>query len=62
MRKSHFRNRVKLPYCDDKPSYDKKTAVTAKNKRWKDNRVKLRIYQCKKCDYWHLTSTEYYEK
>lgn len=40
-----------------KPSYDKKTAITAKNKRWNDSRVKLRIYHCEKCNYWHLTSS-----
>ncbi len=38
-----------------KVSFDKKSAVTAANKRWADDRVELRIYQCG-CGGWHLTS------
>lgn len=48
----------KLDYCNGKPSYDKKGALTAKNKRMQQDHVKLRVYQCDKCDYWHLTSQE----
>lgn len=40
-------------YCNGKVIYDKKGAITAKNKRWKDDRVKLRIYPCH--NHWHLT-------
>lgn len=42
-------------YCGGKRIYDKKGALTAKNKRWREDRVLLRIYEC---DYshWHLTS------
>ena len=39
-----------------KVCYDKKTAITAANKRFKDDHKKLRIYECPDCGYWHLTS------
>ena len=41
-------------YLSDKPCYDKKGAQTAKNKRWKEDHIELRIYPCK--GHWHLTS------
>jgi hypothetical protein len=41
-----------------KPCYDKKTAVTAKNKRYKQDHVVLRIYNCENCNCWHLTSQQ----
>lgn len=49
-----FKSEIK--YCHEKPMYDKKSAETAKNRRWKYERIKLRIYQCPECDFWHLTS------
>jgi hypothetical protein len=39
-----------------KIKYDKRGAQTAKNKRWCDERIELRIYNCPHCNYWHLTS------
>ena len=50
------RFRVRLDYCKGKPSYDKKGALTAKNKRWIDDRIRLRVYHCPDCNLWHLTS------
>lgn len=41
-----------------KVCYDKKTAVTAANKRYKDDHTKLRVYECLDCSYWHLTHLE----
>lgn len=41
--------------CHGKPGYDKKTAVTARNKRYKEDKIKLRIYECPECGKWHLT-------
>lgn len=48
-------NRAKLQYCNGKPCYDKRSAVTAANKRFRENHTKLRIYQCDQGDHWHLT-------
>lgn len=45
-----------IEYCNGKPIYDKKGAQTAKNKRMKQDHVKLRIYHCTYCNGWHLTS------
>lgn len=44
-----------IRYCKGKPMYDKKTARTAVNKRFKDDHVRLRIYHCNRCNFWHLT-------
>lgn len=46
-------------YCSTsgKVQYDKKTAQTAANKRYADDHVELRIYQCPSCNWWHLTHT-----
>ena len=38
-----------------KIGYDKKGAITAKNKRWRDEHEKLRVYQCHG-KFWHLSS------
>ena len=49
----------KINRCEEsggKPMYDKKTAVTAKNKRWREDHIKLREYHCPDCNWWHLTS------
>lgn len=46
--------------CNGKPCYRKKVAESVKNKRWKQDRVDLRLYQCKHCNYWHLTHQEDY--
>jgi len=50
--------RMDRDYCNGKPVYDKKSAVTARNKRWKEDHIKLRIYPCFQCNGWHLTSQE----
>lgn len=39
--------------CDKKKSYDKDTAITVANKRFREDHVHLRIYPCG--DHWHLT-------
>lgn len=45
-----------VPRCvSGKPIYDKRGAVTAKNKRMRDEHVELREYSCPKCHGWHLT-------
>lgn len=49
-----------IKYCKTgKPIYDKKTAITAKNKRYRDAHEKLRIYHCPECNGWHLSSSFY---
>lgn len=40
-------------YCGDKRIYDKKGAITAKNKRFKEDHIVLRVYPCH--NHWHLT-------
>lgn len=45
-----------------KPCFDKKSAITAKNKREKESHQKLRVYQCPDCGGWHLTSQVKEEK
>lgn len=52
----NFNNLKPTSYCNGKVGYDKKGAMTAKNKRWGDDHVKLRIYNCNMCNRWHLTS------
>lgn len=42
--------------CSGKVAYDKKGAQSAKNLRYKQDHVQLRIYSCPKCNMWHLTS------
>lgn len=45
-----------IEYCNGKVIYDKRGAVTAKNRRYKEDRVQLRVYECPWCKGWHLTS------
>ena len=45
-----------IDFCNGKPCYDKKSAMSAKNKRFKEDHIKLRIYHCDECNHWHLTS------
>ena len=45
-----------------KVKFDKKNAQTAKNKRYNEDHVGLRIYPCPFCDGWHLTSQEKLKK
>lgn len=42
-------------YEKSKVCYDKKSAITAANLRFSEDRVKLRPYWCDKCNFWHLT-------
>ncbi len=42
-------------YCDGKRSYDKKTAITAMNLRFKQDHQVLRMYECENGNHWHLT-------
>lgn len=55
-------------YCpvQGKNCYDKRGAETARNKRWREDHVRLRIYQCDDCGAWHLTHmvppSEYHRK
>lgn len=39
-----------------KIKFDKKGAQTAANKRWELEHVELKIYECKWCFFWHLSS------
>lgn len=56
----HFRAandfRPPMRYCNGKPCYEKRSAVTAKNRRWKLDHVDLRVYHCNDCNNHHLTS------
>ena len=36
--------------------YDKKSATTLRNLTEKTHHVKMNIYECKTCNYWHLTT------
>ena len=38
--------------------FDKRSAQTAANKRYDDDHVELRIYECPYCHRWHLTHTQ----
>jgi hypothetical protein len=55
---------LELKRCQNggKPCYDKKGAQTAKNKRWQQEHVALRIYQCDFGDHWHLTHADPYRE
>lgn len=44
-----------IEYCNGKRAYDKKTAITACNKRFKEDHTILRIYECEYGPHWHLT-------
>lgn len=47
-----------LPRCEvsGKVAFHKRQAQTHRNWLMRKRRMKLRIYQCRECDYWHLTS------
>ncbi|MGH7249693.1 MAG: hypothetical protein ACREGC_01850 [Minisyncoccia bacterium] len=42
-------------YQQGKVCYDKRGAISAKNLRYKRDRVELRIYWCEYCNFFHLT-------
>lgn len=42
-------------YACGKQVYDKRGARTVVNKRWKEDHVRLREYQCSDCGGWHVT-------
>lgn len=42
-------------FCNGKNAYDKRGAETIRNKRWREDRVRLRLYHCDECGKWHLT-------
>ena len=42
-------------YQKGKICYDKKGATSAKNLRYKKDKVELRTYWCPHCNFWHLT-------
>jgi len=46
--------RMKVDYCNGKTVYSLKDAQTAKNSRYKEDKIYLRIYECK--NHYHLTS------
>lgn len=47
--------RQEVPYCNGKRAYDKRGAITAANRRFEEDHIRLRIYQCDMGDHWHLT-------
>lgn len=49
---------VQREHCRSKKAYDKRGAVTVKNKRWKEDHVKLREYPCPICRKWHVSSCD----
>lgn len=42
-------------YSCGKQAYDKRSAQTVINKRWSEDRVRLRVYECPACGRWHVT-------
>lgn len=44
-----------ISYCNGKTCYDKRGAISAANKRYKNSHIKLRVYQCPDGDHFHLT-------
>lgn len=60
MRKTWNGNDGTIEYCNGKVSYDKKTAVTAANRRFRESHTKLRVYNCPDCGKWHLTHVMHY--
>lgn len=47
-------------FCNGKRVYDKKGAITAKNRRWEEAHIALRVYECPGNYHWHLTSEDPY--
>lgn len=47
--------RLPVRYCRGKACYDKRQAQTAANSRFREDHVRLRLYPCPDCGYWHLT-------
>lgn len=47
-------------YCEEhgKNCYDKRGAETVRNKRWKEDRVRLRLYPCPACRTWHVSEDD----
>ena len=41
--------------CSGKRSYTKRGALSVCKKRYKENHVELRVYECDKGDHWHVT-------
>lgn len=41
--------------CQGKKAYDKRGAISAANKRWEEDHIRLRIYQHH--NHWHLTKS-----
>lgn len=48
--------------CMGKRKYHKKDAITAMNFRLREGGVKLRVYKCKVCPYFHLTHVKEYKE
>lgn len=46
----------KSQYCEGKVIYDKKSAISARNARYREDHVELRVYHHELCNGWHLTS------
>ena len=44
-----------MKMCGNKKTYDKKTALTVRNRRLREGVEWLRAYHCPKCNFWHLT-------
>lgn len=59
MKEDRMYNRLDFGVCQTsgKVSYDKKGAVSARNKRWHEDHIELRVYQCPDCNWWHLTKS-----
>jgi len=52
-----YENTANQEYCNGKKCYDKKGAITAKNYRYHEAHIELRIYECPDCGFYHLTKT-----
>ena len=58
-----MKNPLEVRTCNGKMMYDKKGAITAKNKRFHDDHTPLRVYECPNTRHrhWHLTSQNPYK-
>lgn len=49
-------------WYNKKICYDKRGAISEKNRRYKQVKLELRAYWCDRCNFWHLTKNINYNK
>lgn len=47
-----------LPRCQGKVCYPKRTGEEVRNRRLRQGSMKLRLYHCDRCNWWHLTHSK----